>query len=325
MTILPRLPHLVLLIPCYNEEPILHNTAIILMQLLQNLVEKQKIAENSFLLFINDGSYDRSWQVIQQLHTENSFIKGLNLAANAGQQNALMAGLMKICDRADIFISIDADLQDDIAAIEEMIDKFREGFDIVYGVRRSREVDSFFKRQTASAFYKLMAALGAKTIYNHADFRLMSQRAVKQLGLYGERNLFLRGMVHSLGYPSAIVYYNRKERFAGKSNYPLKKMVEFALDGITSFSVRPLQYITYIGLFFIFVSILAIVYGLYSYIAGNTMPGWTSLLVSVWFIGGAILLACGIIGEYIGKIYTEVKRRPHYFVEEYTGIDKRSI
>ncbi len=317
MTILPRLPHLVLLIPCYNEEPILHNTAIILMQLLQNLVEKQKIAENSFLLFINDGSSDRSWQVIQQLHTENSFIKGLNLAANAGQQNALMAGLMKICDRADIFISIDADLQDDIAAIEEMIDKFREGFDIVYGVRRSREVDSFFKRQTASAFYKLMAALGAKTIYNHADFRLMSQRAVKQLGLYGERNLFLRGIVPLLGYPSATVYYDRNGRSGGNSKYSFHRMLNFAIDGITSFSIRPLRVIASLGILFLLCSLIAIGYTLHSWFHGETVAGWASLMISIWFLGSLILIAIGITGEYIGKIYLEVKHRPRYHIEEF--------
>lgn len=314
---------LVIVVPCYNEEEVLPETTLRLFQVIDTL-KRQRQINSGKILYVDDGSKDHTWSLIKQYATD-SHIAGLKLAHNVGHQKALWAGLEWAVSYADIIISIDADLQDDEEAIYSMINYYHKGVDIVYGVRKGRKTDTFFKRYTAQAFYRLMNGLGGNIVYNHADFRLLSRRALQSLLSFPERNLFLRGMVHSLGYPSAIVYYNRKERFAGKSNYPLKKMVEFALDGITSFSVRPLQYITYIGLFFIFVSILAIVYGLCSYIAGNTMPGWTSLLVSVWFIGGAILLACGIIGEYIGKIYTEVKRRPHYFVEEYTGIDKRSI
>lgn len=256
--------------------------------------------------------------LIQKYAEENPYVEGLKLAHNVGHQHALWAGLEWASAHADAAVSIDADLQDDVEAIGTMVDYYNKGIDIVYGVRRERKTDTFFKKHTALAFYRLMRGLGGDIVYNHADFRLMSRRTLQALVSFPERNLFLRGMVSSLGFPSALVYYDRKERFAGESKYPLKKMISFALDGITSFSVRPLRYITYLGLFFMLIAILAIFYGLCSYAEGSALPGWTSLLVSVWFIGGAILLACGIIGEYVGKIYKEVKQRPRYFIEQTT-------
>lgn len=269
------------------------------------------------ILYVDDGSKDATWSLIQQYAKENAYVEGLKLAHNVGHQHALWAGLEWASVHADACVSIDADLQDDVEAIGTMVDYYNKGIDIVFGVRRERKTDTFFKRTTAQGFYRLMRGLGGDIVYNHADFRLMSRRTLQALVSYPERNLFLRGMVSSLGYPTAMVYYDRKERFAGESKYPLKKMISFALDGITSFSVRPLRYITYLGLFFMLIAMFAIVYGLCSY-AEEIRFGWTSLLVSVWFIGGAILLACGIIGEYVGKIYKEVKQRPRYFVEQTT-------
>ena len=308
---------LAIVIPCYNEEQVLGKAASVLLRLKEELVRKQKITADSFLLFVNDGSSDRTWQIIQTLHAGNPNIKGLNLAFNTGQQNALMAGLMTIRQRVDAIISIDADLQDDVSAIEKMIDQYHTGFDIVYGVRRSREADSFFKRHTASLFYKLMASLGTKTIYNHADFRLMSRRAVEQLSQYHERNLFLRGIVPLLGYASSNVFYDRNGRSGGNSKYSLHKMFNFAIDGITSFSIRPLRVIASLGFLFLICSLIAIGYTLYAWFHGETVAGWASLMISVWFLGSLILIAIGITGEYIGKIYLEVKHRPRYHVEEF--------
>lgn len=308
---------LAIVIPCYNEEPVLEKAASVLLCLKEELVRKQKISADSFLLFVNDGSSDRTWPIIQSLHDENPDIKGLNLSFNTGQQNALMAGLMTIRQRADAIISIDADLQDDVSAIEKMLDQYHAGFDIVYGVRRSREADSFFKRHTASLFYKLMASLGTKTIYNHADFRLMSWRAVEQLSQYHERNLFLRGIVPLLGYTSTTVYYDRNGRSGGNSKYSLHKMFNFAIDGITSFSVRPLRVIASLGFLFLICSLIAIGYTLYAWFHGETVAGWASLMISVWFLGSLILIAIGITGEYIGRIYLEVKHRPRYHIEEF--------
>ncbi|MCD8318811.1 MAG: glycosyltransferase, partial [Paraprevotella sp.] len=249
-------------------------------------------------------------------------VSGLKLAHNVGHQQALWAGLEWASVHADAAVSIDADLQDDVRCIPEMVEAWLGGADVVYGIRRERDTDTFFKKNTAQAFYKLMSLLGCDIVYNHADFRLMSRRALQALVACPERNLFLRGMVKALGYPSACVYYDRKERLAGKSKYPLGKMIGFALDGITSFSVRPLRYISLLGLFFILISFVAIVYGVVVYIKGDTIPGWTSLLVSVWFIGGSILKALGIIGEYVGKIYKEVKRRPRYLIEQEVGLSE---
>lgn len=307
----------VIIVPCYNEEAVLPETTYQLSRVLDGLLERGVIG-HGMILYVDDGSKDATWGLIQKYAEENPYVEGLKLAHNVGHQHALWAGLEWASAHADAAVSIDADLQDDVEAIGTMVDYYNNGIDIVYGVRRERKTDTFFKKHTALAFYRLMRGLGGEIVYNHADFRLMSRRTLQALVSFPERNLFLRGMVSSLGFPSALVYYDRKERFAGESKYPLKKMISFALDGITSFSVRPLRYITYLGLFFMLIAILAIFYGLCSYAEGSALPGWTSLLVSVWFIGGAILLACGIIGEYVGKIYKEVKQRPRYFIEQTT-------
>lgn len=308
---------LVIVVPCYNEEEVLPETTAQLSRVLDGLRGKKAI-DQGIILYVDDGSKDTTWRLVQKYATENPYVKGLKLAHNVGHQQALWAGLEWASQRADAAVSIDADLQDDVDVIGTMVDYYNRGVDIVYGVRRERKVDTFFKKGTALAFYRLMRNLGGEIVYNHADFRLMSRRTLLALMAFPERNLFLRGIVASMGYPSAVVYYDRKERFAGESKYPLKKMISFALDGITSFSVRPLRYITYLGLFFMLIAVFAIFYGLFSYVEGSALPGWTSLLVSMWFIGGAILLACGIIGEYVGKIYKEVKQRPRYFIENET-------
>lgn len=308
---------LVIVVPCYNEEEVLPETTAQLSRVLDGLRGKKAI-DQGIILYVDDGSKDTTWRLVQKYATENPYVKGLKLAHNVGHQQALWAGLEWASQRADAAVSIDADLQDDVDAIRTMVDYYNRGVDIVYGVRRERKVDTFFKKGTALAFYRLMRNLGGEIVYNHADFRLMSRRTLLALMTFPERNLFLRGIVASMGYPSAVVCYDRKERFAGESKYPLKKMISFALDGITSFSVRPLRYITYLGLFFMLIAVFAIFYGLFSYVEGSALPGWTSLLVSMWFIGGAILLACGIIGEYVGKIYKEVKQRPRYFIENET-------
>lgn len=309
---------LAIVVPCYNEEEVLQETTSRLSAVLDRLRSARKV-EEAVLLYVDDGSKDRTWELIAAFAASCPYVEGLKLAHNVGHQQALWAGLEWAAHRADAAVSIDADLQDDVEVIPQMVDRYLEGTDVVFGVRRERKTDTFFKRQTALSFYRLMKGLGGNVVYNHADFRLMSRRALQALMAFPERNLFLRGMVASLGFATAVVRYDRKERFAGESKYPLGKMISFALDGITSFSVRPLRYITYLGLLFIVVSLAAIVYGLWSFAKGNAMPGWTSLLVSLWFIGGAILLACGIIGEYVGKIYKEVKRRPRYFIEQDTS------
>jgi glycosyltransferase involved in cell wall biosynthesis len=280
-------------------------------------MEQEGTITEGKLLYVDDGSRDATWHIIEQLSTENPRVMGLKLAHNVGHQQALWAGLEWAANAPfDAIVSIDADLQDDVQAIVEMTERFNEGTDIVYGVRKERKTDTFFKKHTAQAFYKLMQTMGGDVVYNHADFRLMSKRALQALIAHPERNLFLRGIVRSLGYPSDYVYYDRHERFAGESKYPLSKMLNFAIDGITSFSVKPLRLITTFGLLFMFVAIVIIGYALYEHLIGHTIVGWTSLLVSLWFIGGAILTAIGVIGEYIGKIYKEVKRRPRYFIEK---------
>ena len=306
---------LVIVVPCYNEEEVLAETRKRLIDVLKNLEDRKKI-DRGQILFVDDGSRDHTWQLIEQFAKETPMVGGLKLSCNRGHQFALWAGLRWAAENSDASVSIDADLQDDVNAIYDMVDAWLDGNDIVYGVRRERKTDTFFKRNTALAFYRLMTALGGKIIYNHADFRLMSRRAMQSLMQYPEDNLFLRGIVASIGYPSASVYYDRSERFAGESKYPLKKMLAFALEGITSFSVKPLRVITYLGLLFILVAFGVIAYALYEHFAGHTIAGWTSLLVSMWFIGGSILLACGVTGEYIGKIYLEVKRRPKYFIDK---------
>ena len=306
---------LVIVVPCYNEEEVLAETRKRLIDVLKNLEDRKKI-DRGQILFVDDGSRDHTWQLIEQFAKETPMVGGLKLSCNRGHQFALWAGLRWAAENSDASVSIDADLQDDVNAIYDMVDAWLDGNDIVYGVRRERKTDTFFKRNTALAFYRLMTALGGKIIYNHADFRLMSRRAMQSLMQYPEDNLFLRGIVASIGYPSASVYYDRSERFAGESKYPLKKMLAFALEGITSFSVKPLRVITYLGLLFILVALGVIAYALYEHFAGHTIAGWTSLLVSMWFIGGSILLACGVTGEYIGQIYLEVKRRPKYFIDK---------
>lgn len=314
-------PILYIVVPCYNEEEVLHETNRRLAALLDSLVKDNMIAAGR-ILYVDDGSRDHTWQLVEEFVAAGSPVKGLKLAHNVGHQQALWAGLEYAAAHADAVVSIDADLQDNVESIREMVDYFNKGIDIVYGVRRERRTDSFFKKTTAQLFYHLMSNLGGEIVYNHADFRLMSRRAVEALMSYPERNLFLRGMVCSMGYPSAVVYYDREKRFAGESKYPFSKMLSFAVDGITSFSVRPLRYIVLLGLLFILISIVAIIYGFLSYLEGDTIPGWTSLLVSIWFIGGMVTTAIGIIGEYVGKIYKEVKRRPRYFIEKVVGIGK---
>ena len=306
-----------IVVPCYNEEAVLNETTGRLLEVMQRVAEKHADLQGR-IVYVDDGSRDGTWPLIGSLSKQHPQVMGLKLAHNAGHQHALWAGLEWAAAHVDAAISIDADLQDDVNVIPEMVDLFLGGKDIVYGVRRDRPTDTWFKRTTALAFYKLMSKLGGDIVYNHADYRLMSRRTLAALMTYGERNLFLRGMVRTLGFPQAMVYYDRGERFAGESKYPLRKMLAFAIDGITSFSVRPLRLISIVGLSFMLVALAVIVYGLVAWLCGRTIQGWTSLLVSLWFIGGAILVALGVIGEYVGKIYAEVKRRPRYFIEETT-------
>jgi glycosyltransferase involved in cell wall biosynthesis len=308
---------LAIVVPCYNEEEVLKIASEALRGVLDDLSGKGKISKDSFILFVNDGSKDKTWELIEEEHRLfPSQVFGVKLAGNVGHQFALTAGLLTAKDMSDVTVSIDADLQDDIAVIEEMIDKFHAGNDIVYGVRKERKTDTFFKRTTAQGFYKLMALMGVKTVYNHADFRLMSKRAVEQFSLYKETNLFLRGMMPLIGYQTDCVYYDRKERVAGESKYPLKKMLALAFNGISSFSIKPISLILGLGLVIIAVSILAAVYALISYFTGHVVAGWTSLILSIWFLGGVQLLAIGLVGQYIGKIYIEVKNRPRYNIEK---------
>ena len=308
---------LAIVVPCYNEEEVLIIASEALREVLDDLIRKGKIAEDSFILFVNDGSKDRTWELIEEEHSlYPAQVCGVKLAGNVGHQFALTAGLLTAKDMCDVTISIDADLQDDVEVIEEMIDKFHEGCDIVYGVRKERKTDTFFKRTTAQAFYKLMAFMGVKTVYNHADYRLMSRRAVEEFSKYKETNLFLRGMIPLIGYRTDSVYYDRKERVAGESKYPLKKMLALAFNGISSFSVKPISLILGVGMIIILISVLAAVYALVSYFTGHVVQGWTSLILSIWFLGGMQLLAIGLVGQYIGKIYMEVKGRPRYNIEK---------
>lgn len=307
---------LVIVVPCYNEEAVLKEATRQLSDVLLRMEKEEKITEGK-ILYVDDGSKDLTWTLIEQLSQSDTRVAGLKLAHNVGHQQALWAGLEWVAaSNYDAAVSIDADLQDDVNAIVEMVDYFNQGVDIVFGVRRERKTDTFFKKHTAQLFYKLMNTMGGEVVYNHADFRLMSKRSLEALVSFPERNLFLRGMVCLLGYSTASVYYDRKERFAGESKYPFTKMLNFALDGITSFSVKPLRLITMSGLLFMLVAFVAIIYAISEFIIGDVIPGWTSLLVSVWFIGGAILTAVGVIGEYVGKIYKEVKRRPRYLIEK---------
>ena len=309
---------LAIVVPCYNEEEMLAISSETLRGVIDDLVSQNKIAEDSFILFVDDGSKDKTWDLIEKEHESNpERVKGLKLSGNVGHQYALTAGLLKAVDYCDVTVSIDADLQDDVSVIGEMIDKFHEGNEIVYGVRNDRGTDSFFKRHSAQSFYKLMAKMGVKTVYNHADFRLMSKKALVEFSKYEESNLFLRGMVPLLGFKSDSVYYSRKERVAGKSKYPLRKMVSLAFNGISSFSVKPIELITWMGGLIIVCCFLAAIYAFVSYFTGNVEKGWTSLILSIWFIGGVQLLSIGLIGQYIGKIYVEVKHRPRYHEEKW--------
>ena len=312
---------LYLVIPCYNEEEVLPETAKRLMDKLSSLVQAGKIHPDSRIVFVNDGSCDKTWEIIQELHGEDIVFSGINLSRNRGHQNALLAGLMTVKDHADMVISMDADLQDDINAVDAMVDKYLDGFDIVYGVRSSRAKDTFFKKATAEGFYKLMNVMGANTVFNHADYRLMSRRALDGLAEFGEVNLFLRGVVPMIGYPCDIVYYERGERFAGKSKYPFGKMLSFAIEGITSLSTKPIRMITGLGFFIFIVSIGMLIYSIVRHFMGATIVGWTTLMVSVWAIGGLILLSLGVVGEYIGKIYLETKARPRFLIEQFLHED----
>lgn len=307
---------LYLVIPCYNEEEVLHETAKRLFEKITNMINANIISKESKIVFVNDGSKDKTWSIIEGLHNKNNIFSGINLSRNRGHQNALLAGLMTAKDYADMTISLDADLQDDIDVIDKFVEEYYNGSDVVYGVRSSRQTDTFFKRTTALAFYKLMSGLGVDMIYNHADYRLMSKRALEGLAQFKEVNLFLRGMVPLIGYRYSIVEYERHERFAGESKYPLKKMIAFALDGITSLSIKPIRIISGLGFTICFISILALIYSFVVKLFGETVTGWTSLTLSIWLLGGIQLLCLGVIGEYIGKIYNETKQRPRFIIAD---------
>lgn len=308
---------LYLVVPCYNEEEVLRDSADKLKNKIKKMTDDGLISAKSRIIFVNDGSMDLTWKIIEELHESDPVFGGINLTRNRGHQNALLAGLLTVKNDADIVISLDADLQDDIEVFDEMVAANEKGYDVVYGVRSSRKKDSFFKRHTAQAFYKFTNKLGGELIYNHADFRLMSRRAIDGLEQFEEVNLFLRGIVPLIGYPSTIVTYERKERLAGESKYPFRKMVSFAIEGITSLSIKPMKYVTGLGVFVFLCSIAMMIYALVSYFTGHVVAGWTSILISVWVIGALILMALGIVGSYIGKIYLETKKRPRYIVEEY--------
>ena len=306
---------LAIVVPCYNEEEVLIDTNTVLVDLLKDLIKRKVIKANSYILYINDGSSDKTWEIIEKEHNNNKYVNGISLAGNKGHQNALFAGLMQVKDDVDISISIDADLQDDVKAIEEMINKHNQGCDIVYGVRNDRSSDTSFKKNTAEIFYKLMTFLGTKTVENSADFRLMSKRALNELSLYSESHLFLRGIAPELGFKTDCVYYKRSPRTKGESKYPFKKMLSFALDGITSFSDKPLTLIMVLGFAAVLFSFISVIYSLIRHAFGYTIQGWTSLFVSIWFIGGVQLISLGIIGKYVGKTYIEAKKRPRYYIE----------
>ncbi|WNF21130.1 glycosyltransferase family 2 protein [Mesobacillus jeotgali] len=310
-----NLPIFTIIVPCYNEEEVLEVTIDQLTAKLSELIKQNLVSEKSKVLFVDDGSKDRTWHLIYKASLNNEMVKGLKLSRNAGHQNALLAGLFSAKEASDCMVTIDADLQDDIHAINEMVKKYNEGYEVIYGVRSSRESDTFFKRFTAEGFYKLMDKLGVKLVFNHADFRLMSKRAVDELEHFAESNMFLRGIVPLIGFNSTSVCYERRERLAGETKYPLKKMLAFAFDGITSFSVTPIRFVMLIGCLSFFVSLLFGLYFLTLKLFGNTELGWTSLITSIWLIGGLQLIALGLVGEYIGKIYKETKRRPKYIVD----------
>lgn len=314
---------LYMVVPCYNEEAVLHETAKRLEEKYASLISRGLISKDSRVVFVNDGSKDKTWEIISSLHEERpELFSGVDLAHNAGHQNAVLAGLMTVRELCDMAITMDADLQDDINTIDAMVEKYYEGNQVVYGVRSARDTDTFFKRFTAEGFYKFMKVMGADVVYNHADFRLMSKRVLAELANFREVNLFLRGMVPLIGFKSCSVYYERAERFAGESKYPLKKMLAFAINGITSFSTKPLKLITWLGCIMSVLSIIALVWALIAKIGGFSEPGWSSTMCSIWLVGGLQLLCLGVIGEYVGKIYSEVKQRPRYIVAEFINKEK---
>lgn len=311
-----KLPILYLVIPCYNEEEMLGITTKELTKKMQKLINEKKIAKESHVLYVNDGSNDKTWEIIKNEHKKNNIFSGVNLSRNKGHQNALLAGLMTAKKYADITISMDADLQDDINVIDKMIEDYKNGSEIVYGVRSSRKKDSFFKRFTAEGFYKFMKVMGVEIVFNHADCRLMSKKSLEGLEKFEEVNLFLRGIVPQIGYKTSIVYYERNERVAGESKYPLKKMLKFAWEGISSFSVKPLKMITNCGFIMSLLSFVVLIYAIVVKVIGHAVSGWTFIICSIWLVAGIQMLSMGIIGEYVGKIYSETKRRPRYIIEE---------
>lgn len=313
---------LTIVVPCYNEQEVLPETVKELGNILKKLIKQKKVSAKSKILFVNDGSQDKTWQLISQYTDKYLYVTGIKFSRNYGHQNALLAGMTVAIEYSDMIVTIDADLQDDIDAIPKMVEKYCEGYDVIYGVRSSRQTDTFFKRRTALAFYSLMKKLGVNLVPNSADYRLMSKRATKSLLAFKERNLFLRGMVPLVGYRSTKVYYARKERFAGTSKYPLGKMLHFALDGITSFSIAPIHLIMYLGLITVIGSIICMIYTLIERAIGHVVSGWASLMISIWLLGGIQLISISVIGEYIGKIFSEVKHRPRFTIEDETYTDK---
>ena len=313
---------LYMVIPCYNEQEVLPDSAEKIKNKISDLIARKKISKNSKICFVNDGSRDRTWEIIQELCRRDPVYSGICLAHNEGHQNAVLAGLMTVKPYCDAAVSMDADLQDDINAVDAMLDKYEEGCNIVYGVRDNRETDTFFKRVTAEGFYRFMKLMGAEVIFNHADFRLMDKRALDAFADYTEVNLFLRGIIPMIGLRHDCVYYQRKERLAGESKYPLKKMFAFAWQGITSLSSEPIKCIVNLGLGISLISGLVLIWSLFRYFTGQTIAGWTSLIISLWLLGGLVLLAIGIIGEYVGKIYLEVKRRPRYLVQDFIDANR---
>ncbi len=307
---------LYVVVPCYNEEEVLRETDKRLNEKLQSMVDNNLISADSRILYVNDGSKDKTWELINEFYEKSSFSSGINLSKNQGHQNALLAGMFEANEHADIIITMDADLQDDVDVLDEFVNKYNDGCDVVYGVRKSRKKDTFFKRSSAVLFYKLMRNLGVDMVYNHADYRLMSKRAVEALKEFEEVNLFLRGIVPLVGFKSGTVEYERGKRVAGETKYPLKKMIQFAFEGITSFSIRPIRIITISGIIIFIVSFILIIYSIIGHLLGHTVTGWTTLVVALYFLGGFMIFSIGIVGEYIGKIYLEVKHRPRYIIED---------
>ena len=316
-------PILWIVIPCYNEEQVLPLTAPMFLQKVRDLMAAGKISGSSRILFVNDGSKDRTWEIIRELSAQDEHYIGICQSRNRGHQNAVLAGLMEAKDRCDITISIDCDGQDDINAMDAMVDEYLSGSEVVYGVRESRETDTFFKRTTAQGFYKFLSMMGAEVVYNHADYRLISARVLKEFARFEEVNLFLRGLVPLVGFKSSSVYYKRAERLAGESHYPLRKMIALAVDGITSLSVKPLHLITGFGVFVAFLSFVGVLWALIAALCGNTVAGWASTTCIVCFVSGVQLICLGILGEYIGKIYLEVKHRPRYIISERTWEEEK--